>query len=279
MTSALNTKINSYSIQVGLEFDYAYSLTPTMTGSLASTINNTGWVLQGFAPTYESTVGPAGGSGSWRFKSGPTIGGDGRFRSTNSTWMQSINDKDYSVGFWVKLNSTVPSGFALPIQTWQPSTTNGYLLTAYNNGTSTKFEMIGSQTITSSNPIVLNTWYYLAIVRTPTSFTFYINGISQGSYAFSGTGPNGTNINFGQVNQGFDADFNLSNWYEAPTSVIGATQIADIYDAGAFSKVVKYYDGSAWQTASGQKVYNGTSWMNLTNANTKKWDGSAWVKL
>jgi hypothetical protein len=53
--------------------------------------------------------------------------------------------------------------------------------------------------------------------------------------------------------------------------------IADIYQAGSTSsRTVKYYDGTAWQTSSGQKVWNGTAWVDWT---AKKYDGTAWVTI
>lgn len=283
MASALNTKINSYTLDLGIELSEAYAIPPTITGTYAPANgynSNTAWTFSGVnAPTYEATVGPAGGAGSWRFKSGPTSG-DCRVRSTASSIMQRINDRDFSVGMWVKINTAVPANSSLPVQTFQPSTTAGYLMVVTANSSGVmRFECLGNQTITGTGTVSTGVWYYLATVRTQYSTTFYVNGVSQGSYSFSGVSTNGTNMNFGQINQGYEADTNICNWYLTSTSAIGATEIAAIYDAGAFDKVVKYYDGSAWQTASGQKVYNGTSWMNLTNANTKKWDGSAWVEL
>ena len=63
MASALNTKINTYTLEKGLEFDAAVTTTPPQTGSItAKTI-----VLSNPASiAYESTVNPAGGLGSWK---------------------------------------------------------------------------------------------------------------------------------------------------------------------------------------------------------------------
>jgi hypothetical protein len=39
---------------------------------------------------------------------------------------------------------------------------------------------------------------------------------------------------------------------------------------------VKYYDGTDWQTASAQKVWNGTEWIDWDH---KYWNGTAWIDL
>jgi len=39
---------------------------------------------------------------------------------------------------------------------------------------------------------------------------------------------------------------------------------------------VKYYDGTDWQTASAQKVWNGTAWVDWDH---KYWNGTAWIDL
>lgn len=275
MTSALNTKINSYSLQLGIEMDQTASLTPTTTGS----ITLSAFTLTGSLPTYEANVGPAGGAGSWRFKSGPTSG-DCRLRNTTSALMTSINDRDFSIGFWVKINSAPPVGGGAPIQSFQSFATTGYALNIINSAGVLSFTYDspnGSYGVASG--IELNRWYYFATRRTTTTTFLYLDGVQVNSFSFSGTGTNGSNINFGQITQGFECDTNICNFYEASTSVIDATAIAAIYDAGAFDNVVKYYDGSAWQTASGQKFYDGSKWVNFTNANTRRYDGSAWVEV
>jgi hypothetical protein len=40
--------------------------------------------------------------------------------------------------------------------------------------------------------------------------------------------------------------------------------------------LVKYYDGTDWQTASAQKVWNGTDWVDWDH---KYWDGTQWIDL
>lgn len=42
------------------------------------------------------------------------------------------------------------------------------------------------------------------------------------------------------------------------------------------SRTVKYYDGTTWQTSSGQKVWNGTAWVDWT---ANRFDGTAWVSI
>ncbi|NBQ17264.1 hypothetical protein EBU24_03035, partial [bacterium] len=103
MASALNTKINSYALERGIEFSETYSLTPTRTGS-----NPLGtYILSNTPdPAYESTVGPIGGSGSWKFVS--KSAGSVRFRTTSTNEWLGVNDTDYTQGFWFSVGS-IPS--------------------------------------------------------------------------------------------------------------------------------------------------------------------------
>lgn len=232
MSASLDNKINSYSLQFGIDFDEAYSLNPTVTGSIGTSFTQT-WSLTGNAPTYEATVGPAGGAGSWRFKSGPSFG-DCRFRNTTSALMQSINDQDFSVGFWVKINTLPTLSNGAPLIAWQLASNNGFILNSYNDGGTLKFlyNSLG-QTVLLPDALNLNEWYYFATVRNPFSTYLYVNGVFKHTFAVSGGSNNGSSLNFGQISQGFDSDVNLSNWYLAPTSVIGSTQISEIYAAGS----------------------------------------------
>lgn len=276
MASALNTQINSYSLQLGVEFSEAYTITPTMTGSIPASFPQT-WTLTGNAPTYEAGVGPSGGSGSWRFKSGPSFG-DCRFRNATSSLMQSINDRDFSVGFWVKVNVAPPLNIGIPLQTWQSATTAGYLVSIFNDNGTLKFLYTApTGDYMLADAINLDQWYYFATERSDVSTKLYLNGVQKQIFSFSGQSYNGSSLNFGQINQGWTADCNISNWYTAPTSVIGPTQIAAIYTAGSTPpRTVKYYDGTAWQTSTGQKVWNGSAWANW---DAKRYDGTSWVTV
>jgi len=276
MTSALNTKINSYSLQFGIEFDEAYSLTPTVTGSIGTGFTQT-WSLTGNAPTYEAGVGPLGGSGSWKYQVGPSFGSS-RFRNTTSALMQSLNDKDFSIGFWVKVIDAPPVGSGSPLQTWQLSSNAGYLFSTFNDGGTLKFLYNGpSGAYLLPDAINLNQWYYFAARRTPFTTTLYVDGVLKETFSYGGLSNNGTSLNFGQVDQGFDNTFYISNWYLAPTSVITATEISEIWNTGSIvPRTVKYYDGTTWVNSTAQKVYNGTAWVDW---DAKRFDGTSWVAI
>jgi hypothetical protein len=79
MASVLNTKINSFAIENGIEFSQAYALVPNQTGTNTET-SATYWAKSGRNPVFESGVNPPNGSGSWRMLSDGT---DGCYHRTN----------------------------------------------------------------------------------------------------------------------------------------------------------------------------------------------------
>jgi hypothetical protein len=69
----------------------------------------------------------------------------------------------------------------------------------------------------------------------------------------------------------------IAGYHAGTAAVLDSTAIADIWKYGApIQKVVKYYDGSAWQTSSDKKVYDGSEWIPMY-ANI--WDGTAWLPI
>ena len=101
--SQLWNQITSLNPQYAIEFDQAYTLTPTIVGTNAPTSGNI-FTLSGSAPVYAPTFGPAGGSGSWRWtQTANQTQSNVRTSSTNvpSTWQ----DGEYSTGIWFMLDA------------------------------------------------------------------------------------------------------------------------------------------------------------------------------
>ena len=293
MASALNTKINSYALERGIEFDEAYSLTPTRTGTNSLGI----WALQNSpAPTYEPTVGPPGGSGSWRFNCPNT--GSARFNSTAASELAGIDDEDWTQGFWFK-----PS--AIPTMSVEGPQTNGITLFALTpsstsagwaaaivppNSTATasggSISLAGrvvygftTQQATYSPIIQADTWYYIAARRIGTTMQGYFNGQLVGTENNSALTATPSRISFSATSHSAqnNPQIWISNYHQAPSSVLGPTQIAEIYQVGSTfpsTRTVKYFNGTSWVDSSAQKIYNGTSWVDW---NAKRYDGTNWV--
>lgn len=241
--STLSTKINSYAIQNGIEFNSAYALPPVQTGSANNQVGAY-WSLTGRVPVWEPTVGPSGGEGSWKFVN--DANNSCRIRNTGGSPGVEVNDGDYSAGVWIKINQ-LPSynDFFFNIQTHLPVATVGYGINlAAQPGTNIPYwsYVASSSQQSVGNPINLNQWYYLAVTRIGSTTTFYLNG-TQVLQQTSTKSANFSAVNWGgvvPVSSG-TFSFNLSNYYMASTSVIGATQIAEIWAAGSTSPVTINY--------------------------------------
>lgn len=231
--SLLSDKINSYAIETGISFDSAYSFPPVQTGTVTNT-NAADWLLTGIQPVYQSGVSPVGGGGSWNFVSNTTNGGC-RLRNTG-TVKNAINDGDYSVGLWVKFNDLSMTGSTAPLMAWQPAFTGGYLFSLYQSGgkyfPQMTYASTGAAAVDFTTELNTTDWFYYAITKVGSEVKFYINGALKVTVTNAQT-PTATTLNFGQISQGYQFSTNLANFYVASPSVIGATEIAEIWTAGA----------------------------------------------
>lgn len=270
MASYLDSKINSYAIQTGIELDYAYSLPPTQTGTVTDT-DAADWAITGVAPYHDPYVGPPGGYGSWQFLSNYSTGRSSRLRATaGNAILASFNDYDYSVGFWVNIsNFDSGSGSSNIIFQTATATQAGFAISIDSNG---DFVFLCGSLTTTYTPS-LNTWYFISIIRSGGTATFYVNNTSVLTGSSTDTGTAGAFL-IGPTSIS-TITANISNVYIAPTSVIGTTEQTAIYNAGIYQRVLKHWTGSAWVNSTDQKIYNGTSWVKWRNP--KHWDGSAWI--
>ena len=236
--SALHDKINSYALERGIEFDQTFTTTPTRTGTnpliSAFTQNTTSNIV------YEPTVGPIGGAGSWRFNWNSTAATNSYFRapSSGSNEMLGNADGDYSVGLWVRFSGIPSNNTNTVFFTFGSTTGNGFNIAIGGSTSANAGKLVFNSSagnVASTTAMPLNTWHYLAILKTPSNISIYIN-----NELLITTGATGTTAattwmlgNTAATTLTTDVKWNVSNYYMAPTSVIGATQIGEIWTAGS----------------------------------------------
>jgi len=237
MASTLNTKINSYALERGIEFDQAYTLTPTRTGT-----NPLGIFAQNSAANivHEPTVGPAGGSGSWKFVLNSATNQTSFINvsvNANTTEGVGFSDGDWSIGFWFNLAALPASGGSGPmtIMNVTPNTTFGYAIGVGGLDSSTGNAGRLSWGTLVSPVITTNTWHYVAIVKSGTSGSMYYDGQLVGTRTGLSAGGAITGVRHGASSYGASnpTTMNISNYYLAPSSVIGPTEIAEIWNVGS----------------------------------------------
>ena len=236
MASALNTKINSYAIENGIELDQAFAIPPTQTGTIVENTSSY-WSIVGRNPVYESTVGPLGGSGSWKFVS--DTGNGSALRNNGGAILTLSGDGDYSIGFWAKAIQlpTDSAEASARLYAITSTSTHGFSITVSGSTSATPSRIVLTSTLTNTiTDVTMNTtdWYYFAVVKSGSNLSFYINN------ELKATRTNMQNANAAQQVWGpiiasasaNNSTFNISNAYYASTSVIGPTQIAEIWVAG-----------------------------------------------
>ena len=244
-TSALYTKIHTYAIERGMEFDQAFTTSPTRTGS--STVG-VAWTTNGTAIAYDAGVQPTNGNGSWRFTASTTAASGSRFRClAGNTDATSLNDNDYSVGFWVKFNS-LPSGSSavtFPIVSVLASLDNvgfSVYITGSSHPTNPSAISFVSKSggfYTYGGSVADLGWHYIAIRRvgsTGNNYNYYMDGALVGTEAQTFTGTTAS-ITFGNSATSSPSNFtyNICNYYHATSSAVNATAISEIWTAGVGS--------------------------------------------
>jgi len=282
--SQLSDKISSYSIERGIEFDGPVSGSITQTGSITPTSLG---MINAANISYESTVGPIGGSGSWLYNivsgtASPRLG-------VGSTDYSSYADNDLSLGFWFKLNSFLTgTGTHILFSAVPTGSTNpgfNFAIGASSRATNPNKLLFTQSNVASFAPIsdTLQTgiWYYVAYVRknpSPNNVKIYLNNVLRTTLSV-----NNTTVAITQANHGSSLKatgsftYNYSNFYSAPTSVIDSTQIAEIWTAGSTaSQNLKYWNGSAWTVPTNKYQWDGTNWVTM---NGTYWNGTTWTEI
>jgi hypothetical protein len=270
MASALNTKINSYAIENGIEFDQAVATVPTQTGT-AQENTSSFWTILGNTPVYEPTVGPIGGSGSWKFESSGS--NFSRLRNNGGAILPLSGDGDYSIGFWAKANDLRVDEFnnSVVLFAFQPNTTQGFSINVTGGNSPFPYSIsLSAVGTTTTTEFTMNTtdWYYFAVVKNGTNLDFYINNELKQTRTNMQTA-NATVIGWGDnfINASDSCSVNISNWYYASTSVIGPTQIGEIWQAGS-TKSVTISETPATATADGIDVTTITTTSDSVNIHT-----------
>jgi hypothetical protein len=234
MASQLHSKINSYAIETGIEFDEPYQLVPTQTGTVTET-NATYWTLVGNAPTYESNIGPAGGSGSWRFTS---TSASSRLRNTGGSIVSRINDNNYSVGVWFKVgNINLPNNISQIFYAHLPTSTLGFAVSLVYDQPNNRYTLgyindtVG---ISIKDNLDIDSWHYFAARRTGNNWELYVDGSLVYTETQSSSTVSSSGINFGSLTAGtgYTLNVNLSNFYIGTYSSVDATAISQIWNVG-----------------------------------------------
>lgn len=283
MATRLARKIGSYAIEKGIELNEAYVLPPTETGTIPQASAADWSLFSGVAPTYESGVGPAGGGGSWNFNL-PNGGTNGsRIRNINAATLATVNDRNFTAGCWVRF-SQLPTGtstsacaimqignvFAAGFSFYVGGATSAF-------GNNFSFASTTGVTVNSGVPCVAGQWYLLSVIVDGTSTKYYVDGVETNSITRT-LSANGAQLVLGSLNTGsHNAILNISNAFIAPNTIVTAPDLLEIYNVGSSSRLVKHYDGTAWEDSYDQKVWNGTNWVQWTTPTY--WNGSAWVAI
>lgn len=309
MSSPLHQKINSYAIEKGIEFGSDNSLPRIETGSYPQS-DTTDWFSFSTSNSVTSEDGPGGGNYSHKF----LCSTNRRYRinySTN-TWYNALNDGDYTIGIWIKINPytyaaaqgalicgnvavTSKGGWTLIVVTnaagFEPLT---QLSVGYPTSNTTSGNVILFDGLQSDSYVELDRWHYIVIRRTDnTNMEIYLDGVLKHNLTgifVPTTNPLG--FQFGSpIIAGIAPDrmsYNISNFHLSPSSVIGPTEIAEIWNVGkSISRPVHYFDGNTWQTNDlgggfnpfllrrKLKIWNGNTWHEI---NGQHYD-NAWIRL
>jgi hypothetical protein len=134
-------------------------------------------ILQVTSATTISTATKKFGTGSIAFN-GSANGGLVVQPSTQTSFIG-----DFTVEFWAMLTNS--SGGTFDVIGNYVSSTPADWLVSFTSGV-VKYFPSGAGTTITSTPVSINTWYHVAIVRSGSTCSLYVNGVSQGTPASFG---------------------------------------------------------------------------------------------
>lgn len=232
--SVLNDKIQSFSPEANIEFDQAYTTSPTNTGSSTLAV----WALAGTAPTFISSDGPLGGSGYWNAPAAT------RFRQIGPNYLPTFSDGNYVVGMWFRF-PTLPTGTSASASTilaiLPTNGSVGFNLVVSGSSATTNASRLGL--VTSTTAIVpvgptlqANRWYYVAFSRGEDGTSInrlYLDGTSIYTITHS-TVATATSLSIGSSTASASVvPMHFSNLHTGTTANFNASAIAEIWTAGS----------------------------------------------
>lgn len=123
--------------------------------------------------------------------------------SQNLSWTgTALGSGDFTVECWFNITSSSANNRAI-IASASSSTTAGWEI--YSSSSNTISFYSNNANVITSSAVSLNTWYHVAAVRSGTTLTLYLNGVSVGTASFSS---NLTNTTFYVSNDQFSQNIN-----------------------------------------------------------------------
>lgn len=242
--STLHDKITSYTHERAIEFNETVTDTPTRTG----TATNGTWLIQNTLPVFESTDGPLGGAGSWRFNLSTSASTGAVFSSsTANAEYQGFVDGLFTLGFWFKLDA-LPTGNGL-YNLWNVGSTNSIriggttnstgpskLIFNFGQGNQAPWLFDENYNIAAGNKLEANRWYFVGVRRfanAANSLQYWLDGALL--YTASSTTAQTTSaMTFGTATTvPSNITYNISNYFHGSPSIYTSTEIAEIWTAGS----------------------------------------------
>lgn len=262
MASNLHSKITSYTLRRGIEFNDATPTTTTTPTRTGTSPLGTGT----FTSTVYSSNGPLGGAGSWVITANATTASlSSALRWANSVQnneAQAYADGDYSMGFWFKVN-TFPATSSAASHTLHNSNGTGVGISVRLSGTNytaapRSIQIISGNTVyqSASNIVTAGQWNYFAARRVSGGNTaVYLNGSLLTTLTSTSLTASGTLV-FGDqaVAIAGTPQFQISNYYVTDSSIIDATAISEIWTVGTTNPAVNVSYSPAIVTASATMV-------------------------
>jgi len=161
------------------------------------------------------------------------IGGSGYFDGSSSYLTSPSNSAytlgatgDFTVECWAYLNGT--QGTSAPILLtnyvdWNTGYLTYWILQIRNGNQLNWLDSAGNNAITASSTTAIapNTWNHIAVVRSGTTITMYINGVSVGTYTGANQAYTGTNA----LSMGYVSGANYINGYISNARIVKGTAV------------------------------------------------------
>ena len=141
----------------------------------------------------DTTIKPTGASSSYYFD-----GTTDNLQISNASTLSGFTG-DFTIEFWFRGSGSAQNHYAVFLETYEGSSGQKWAIQADGNGTNMIWVRDGDIKITTSAPsgVLAGAWHHHAVVRSGSTITYYIDGVSRGTESHSGTLSACTNLIIG----------------------------------------------------------------------------------
>ncbi len=104
--------------------------------------------------------------------------GTGDYLTGDGSSSFAFGDSDFTIDFWIRFASVTGDQF---LYDSRPAANGSYAVIYMASGATLRYHADGTERITGTTALIIDTWYHIAVTRSGTSTRLFLNGVQEGS--------------------------------------------------------------------------------------------------